>query len=185
MIYGYVRPASGNPVEAQREALSAVECTRVFVEAPSSLKERRPALKRCLKSLECGDTLVVLRLFTLAWSLDELVITLGELSERGVYFRSITDRIDTGCLEGRLLVECFELYAQFKRDLTSELTLKGLSVAQIAGRSGGPKRKTTSLQDTEMQSMWMSRQYSLSDIAEKYMVSNSSVVRRLRKGQGD
>jgi hypothetical protein len=56
----------------------------------------RPALLRCLKALQDGDTLLVWKLDRLGRSLRDLIAVLDDLRERGVKFRSLTEQIDTG-----------------------------------------------------------------------------------------
>jgi DNA invertase Pin-like site-specific DNA recombinase len=183
MIYGYVRTTQGEQSNTEKEALSRANCTKFFVETPLSLKGKGPALKRCLSSLGSGDTLVVWRLHKLARSLDELVTILAGLSDRGVYFCSVSEEIDTRSLEGRLLVEFFELYAELKRNLIMETTLRGIKKAHAAGRSGGAKYTTTLVQDSEIRSQWNSGQFSIQEIADKYRLSKSTVERRVKHGR--
>jgi len=55
----------------------------------------RPALARCLKALEPGDTLTVRKLDRPGRSLPHLIALLDDFKARGMRFRSLTEAIDT------------------------------------------------------------------------------------------
>jgi DNA invertase Pin-like site-specific DNA recombinase len=65
---------------------------------------KRPALIRCLKALETGDTLIVWKLDRLGRSLRDLIHMLDDFKQRGVKFRSLTEAIDTETPTGRTSV---------------------------------------------------------------------------------
>ena len=67
MKYGYARVSTGDQTTAlQRAALLKAGCKTIFKDGGlSGATTKRPALLRCLKKLENGDTLVV-------WKLDRL-----------------------------------------------------------------------------------------------------------------
>jgi DNA invertase Pin-like site-specific DNA recombinase len=55
-----------------------------------------PALLRCLKTLQDGNTLIVWKFDRLARSLRDLVSMLDDFHQRGIHFRSLTEEINTG-----------------------------------------------------------------------------------------
>ncbi len=61
----------------------------------------RPGLKKVLRTLSEGDTLVVWKLDRLGRSMRHLVTLIEDLRGRGVNFRSLTDSIDTSTPMGR------------------------------------------------------------------------------------
>jgi DNA invertase Pin-like site-specific DNA recombinase len=63
-------------------------------EGPSGATTKRPALLRCLKKLEHGDTLTVWKLDRLGHGVRDLITMLDDLKKRGVKFRSLTEHID-------------------------------------------------------------------------------------------
>jgi DNA invertase Pin-like site-specific DNA recombinase len=74
---------NGQGLDAQQIALREAGAERVFSEKQSGAKTDRPALARCLASLEAGDTLVVTKLDRLARSTRDLLNTLAAIAERG------------------------------------------------------------------------------------------------------
>jgi DNA invertase Pin-like site-specific DNA recombinase len=97
MKYGYARVSTDDQTPAlQLAALKKAGCKTVFKDdGLSGATTKRPALLRCLKKLERGDTLIVWKLDRLGRSLRDLTIMLDELKQRGVKFRSLTEHIDT------------------------------------------------------------------------------------------
>ena len=66
----------------------------------SGATDDRPGLKACLAELREGDTLVVWKLDRLGRSLPHLLGIVGDLRERRVAFRSLTERMDTASPQG-------------------------------------------------------------------------------------
>ncbi len=96
MLIGYVRVSTNDQnTDLQRNALNCAGCERIFEDKISGTKSDRPGLKKLLRTLSAGDTLVVWKLDRLGRSMRHLVTLIEELRQRGVNFRSLTDSIDT------------------------------------------------------------------------------------------
>ena len=95
MKYGYARVSKDEQNPAmQLAALEAAGCRQVFTdEGVSGAVAKRPALSRCLKALQRGDTLTVWKLDRLGRSVRDLLNVLHELQGRGVEFQSLTEAI--------------------------------------------------------------------------------------------
>jgi len=109
----------------------------------SGATTKRPALLRCLKALEDGDTLIVWKLDRLGRSLRDLIAMLDDLKERGVKFRSLTEQIDTETPTGRAMWQMIGVLAELERSLISERTRAGVKAAQRRGVKFGRKPKMT------------------------------------------
>lgn len=103
----------------------------------------RPALKKLLKALNVGDTLVVWKLDRLGRSMRNLVLLVDELRQRGIHFKSLTDSIDTSIPMGRFIFHIMSALAEIERELIVERTRAGLSAAREKGRIGGRRPKLT------------------------------------------
>jgi DNA invertase Pin-like site-specific DNA recombinase len=105
MKYGYARVSTDDQSTAlQLAALKRAGCKTFFKDQGlSGATTKRPALLRCLKALEDGDTLIVWKLDRLGRSLRDLIAMLDDLKERGVKFRSLTEQIDTETPTGRAM----------------------------------------------------------------------------------
>ncbi len=94
----------------------------------------RPALKKLLRTLSEGDTLVVWKLDRLGRSMRNLVLLVDELRQRGIHFKSLTDSIDTSSPMGRFIFHIMSALAEMERELIVERTRAGLAAAREKGR---------------------------------------------------
>jgi DNA invertase Pin-like site-specific DNA recombinase len=145
MKYGYARVSTDDQSPAlQLTALKRAGCETVFKdEGLSGATIKRPALLRCLKKLEHGDTLTVWKLDRLGRSLRDLITMLDDLKKRGVKFRSLTEAIDTETPTGRAMWQMIGVLAELEKSLISERTRAGVKAAQRRGVKFGRKPKLT------------------------------------------
>jgi hypothetical protein len=117
MKYGYACVSTDDQnTDLQLAALKRAGCDKTFVdEGKSGATLNRPALKRCLKQLEHGDTLTVWKLDRLGRSVRDVVNTLHDLSSRGVQFQSLTEQIDTTRPLGKAMLHMVALLAELER----------------------------------------------------------------------
>ncbi len=144
MHIGYVRVSTNDQNTAlQRNALESAECELIFEDKISGKTSDRPGLKKVLRTLSEGDTLVVWKLDRLGRSMRHLVALVEELRERGINFRSLTDSIDTSTPMGRFFFHVMGALAEMERELIIERTRAGLAAARAQGRIGGRRPKLT------------------------------------------
>lgn len=144
MLIGYARVSTRDQnLEMQQEALTKAGCSRIFADQISGSRAERPGLKQTLDSLRENDTLVVWKLDRLGRSVKQLVDLIGDLSKRGVQFKSLTDSIDTSTPSGRFFFHVMASLAEMERELIIERTRTGLEAARRLGRKGGRKRSMT------------------------------------------
>src|SRR5712671_1429551 len=85
MKYGYARVSTEDQNPAlQLAALKRAKCGKIFKDERTGATTKRPALLRCLKALQDGDTLIVWKLDRLARSLRDLVTMLDDFHQRGI-----------------------------------------------------------------------------------------------------
>ena len=119
-------------------------CTKIFTdEGLSGATSKRPALRRCLKTLDRGDSLTVWKLDRLGRSLRDLITMLDDLKQRGVKFRGLTEAIDTDTPTGRAMWQMIGVMAEFERSLISERTRAGMTDAKRRGVKFGRKPALT------------------------------------------
>ncbi|MGM8463402.1 recombinase family protein [Enterobacter cloacae] len=142
MQIGYVRVSTNDQNTAlQRNALECAGCELIFEDIMSGKTSDRPGLKKVLRTLSEGDTLVVWKLDRLGRSMRHLVTLIEDLRGRGVNFRSLTDSIDTSTPMGRFFFHVMGALAEMERELIVERTRAGLAVARAQGRIGGRRPK--------------------------------------------
>ncbi|HMB04018.1 MAG TPA: recombinase family protein [Isosphaeraceae bacterium] len=144
MLIGYARVSTDDQdLALQMDALRKAGCQRTFTDKTSGTKSDRPGLAEALSHLRAKDVLVVWKLDRLGRTVKGLVDLVGELSGRGVQFRSLTDGIDTTTTAGRFFFHVMASLAQMERELIAERTKAGLAAARKRGRVGGRKRRMT------------------------------------------
>ena len=148
MKYGYARVSKDEQNPAmQLAALEKAGCRQTFTdEGISGAVAKRPALSRCLKALQPGDTLTVWKLDRLGRSVRDLLNVLHELQGRGVEFQSLTEAIDTTTPTGRAMLHMVALLAELERGLIAERTRAGVKAAQAKGVKFGRKPKLSPAQ---------------------------------------
>ena len=136
---GYARVStSEQSTRLQKDALKRAGCKTVFVDEDASGKDRkRPALKRALKSMQPGQTLIVWKLDRLARSLQDLLDISQELKASGVHLESLTEKLDTNSAYGEFTFHMIAAIAQMERRLISERTIAGLQAAKRSGKKLG------------------------------------------------
>lgn len=147
MQIGYVRVSTNDQNTAlQRNALECAGCELMFEDKMSGKTSDRPGLKKVLRTLSEGDTLVVWKLDRLGRSMRHLVTLIEDLRGRGINFRSLTDSIDTSTPMGRFFFHVMGALAEMERELIVERTRAGLAAARQQGRIGGRRPKLTAEQ---------------------------------------
>ncbi|MEE9647911.1 recombinase family protein [Enterobacter soli] len=147
MLIGYVRVSTNDQNTAlQRNALDSAGCELIFEDKISGKTSDRPGLKKVLRTLSEGDTLVVWKLDRLGRSMRHLVTMIEELRKKGINFRSLTDSIDTSTPMGRFFFHVMGALAEMERELIVERTRAGLAAARAEGRIGGRRPKLTDAQ---------------------------------------
>jgi DNA invertase Pin-like site-specific DNA recombinase len=144
MLIGYARVSTRDQnLDMQIEALTKAGCERIFEDQISGSRAERPGLSQALEMLRADDTLIVWKLDRLGRSVKQLVDLVGDLSKRGVHFKSLTDSIDTSTPSGRFFFHVMASLAEMERELIIERTRMGIEAARRLGRKGGRKRQMT------------------------------------------
>ncbi|EAT8443962.1 recombinase family protein [Salmonella enterica] len=174
---GYIRVSTNDQnTDLQLNALVCAECEQIFDDKMSGTKANRPGLKRALKRLQKGDTLVVWKLDRLGRSVKNLVALISELHERGIHFQSLTDSIDTSTPMGRFFFHVMSALAEMERELIVERTNAGLAAARAQGRIGG-RRPALSQDEIAQLSRLIKNGYSRKQLSIVYNVSLSTIYK--------
>lgn len=179
MNVGYARVSTGEQaLDLQLDALAKAECGKVFTETAGGALVGRASLEEALAYVRPGDTLVVWRLDRLGRSLKHLIETVGDLRDRGIGIRSLTEQIGTTTPGGKLVFHVFGALAEFERDLTRERTHAGLAVARARGRVGGWPKALADPKKVELaQALYADGQTDVATICRTLGISRAALYR--------
>jgi DNA invertase Pin-like site-specific DNA recombinase len=180
MKYGYARVSTDDqPPVLQLAALKRAGCEEIFRdEGLSGATTKRPALARCLKTLQPGDTLTVWKLDRLGRSLRDLIAMLDDLHARGVRFRSLTERIDTTTSTGRAMWQMIGVLAELERSLIVERTQARMKEVRSRGVKFGRKAKLSPPQIAKARRL-IEHGERVEDVAALYNVGRTTLYRAL------
>ncbi len=178
MNIGYARVSSQDQnLDLQNDALKDAGCENIYTDKMSGAKTNRPGLEEILGFIRKGDTLVVWRLDRLGRSLKHLIQVLNQLDERGVYFKSIQESLDTSTPGGKLIFHVFGALAEFERDIMRERTMAGLAAARVRGRKGGRPRKLSKKQVEMAKKLMGDQSIPIDEICKTMGVSKATLYR--------
>jgi len=153
---------------------------KCFSDTASGAKTDRPGLEEALTYLRNGDTLVVWKLDRLGRSLKHLIEVVNLLKERGIYFKSIQESIDTSTSGGKLIFHVFGALAEFERDIIRERTMAGLKAARARGRKGGRPRIMDKNKIAMAKTLMADNTNSVKEVCKILGVSRTTLYRYLK-----
>ncbi|WLT40257.1 recombinase family protein (plasmid) [Synechocystis sp. B12] len=181
MRIGYARVSTNDQdLALQEDALRRSGCTQIIVErvarsGPRRAKTGAPELEALLKHIRRGDTLVVWRLDRLAGSVAELLRIIDSLRDRGVFFESLMERIETATAAGRAFMQMVGVFAEYERNLLVERTKAGVAAARARGRVGGRPLKLSKQKQAELKVLLIDGSLSMESIADSLDISKSTL----------
>lgn len=186
MLIGYQRVSTADQShDLQYDALTAAGCEKIFTDTISGATRDRPALSKALEIIRKGDVLVVWKLDRLGRSLRHLLELFGDLHDRGVTFRSLTQGIDTTGPVGRFVFQLLGAVAELERELTRERAMAGLAAARARGRKPGRKNRLSAEQALQVAALLRSNATSIRRVAKVFGVGRMTVVRAAERVERD
>ena len=117
-------------------------------------------------------------------SLQHLVTFLGELQAKGVDLFLLVQGLDTSTPSGRAMFAMLGVFSEFERAMISERTRAGMRRAKAAGKRIGRPPKVSPAKATLIVADRKAGQ-SYRKIAARYGVTDTTVIRVIRKAQGE
>lgn len=185
MKIGYARVSTHqqqDSLEAQRQALKAYGCEKIFTDQVSGACADRPGLKAVLAYARENDSVVVTRLDRLGRSTIDVLRTVQDLDNRGITIEALDTKLDTRSPAGKLVLSVLASMAEFERNLIVERTHEGLAHARSQGRVGGRPPKLTAIQEQAALSL-IADGMSESKVAATVGVSRSTITRLKAKNR--
>lgn len=182
MLIGYIRVSTSDQnTDLQEDALKKEKCNKIFKDVASGANSDRVGLDKALQFARTGDTLVVWKLDRLGRSLKHLIEVVNTLKERGIYFKSIQESIDTSTSGGKLIFHVFGALAEFERDIIRERTMAGLKAARARGRKGGRPKIMDEKMVAMAKTLMADRNNCVREVCKTLGVSRSTLYRYLQE----
>lgn len=184
MIIGYARVSTKDQkLDLQIDELKKFGCEKIYTDISSGANASRPNFDEMMKMLRNNDTVVVFKLDRLGRSVKHLIELFEFFNKNKITLISLTERVDTSTVQGKLMFNMFAMLAEFERDLIIERTRSGLSAARARGRNGGrPKglsKEAEALSYVVVQ-MYNKRELSISQISKTLGISIGSIYNYLK-----
>jgi DNA invertase Pin-like site-specific DNA recombinase len=180
--YGYVWVAPGehDVEQAQRDALTAAGCARIWSDRPlSSDATRGHERKQLLAYLQPRDVLVVWRLDRLARTTAQRADIAATLRARTIALCSITEDLDSSRRGGEQL---FDAIAAIARLDTPPAPMQP-HVATARARKGGRPPSLDEHAHAAVRAMYDTGEHTIDQIAAGHGVSRPTVYRSLKRTQ--
>lgn len=174
---GYARVSTQDQdLKAQREALEASGCERIFEEKASGGRWERPQLEKLMEQLRPGEVVVVWKLDRLSRSLKDLLFLLERIEKAEASFQSLTEAIDMGTPSGRMMMQMLGAFAEFERKMLRERT-PAPALMSSAKRDGSTDagHKLTPVQRREALAMVRSGQKTGAEVARIFRLHPSTI----------
>jgi DNA invertase Pin-like site-specific DNA recombinase len=182
---GYARCSTDKQdLAAQRAILEELGVTpdRIYTDRGLTGTNRaRPGLDQALAAVRAGDTLVVPKLDRLARSVPDARQIADALVEREVKLALGTNVYDPTDPMGKMFFNILATFAEFEADLIRMRTREGMAIARAKGKLRGKQPKLSDKQQKELCRMHDTGEYSISDLAELFSVSRTTVYRTLER----
>ncbi len=183
-LIGYARVSKSDgsqDLETQIQKLRAagVEDGQIYIEQASGAKDDRPVFRECLKACRKSDCLVFYRFDRITRSLAKLVLTMDDLSKRGVAMKSLTEPFDTSDPTSRAMVQMIGIFAELERNIISRRTKDSLAYRKSIGVKLGRPSALTADKIEQLEFM-VSRGKSVKEMCEKLQISKPTYYKWIK-----
>lgn len=189
ILIGYARCSTDKQdLAAQKEALLklGVSSERIYTDHGfTGTNRQRPGLDQALAALRPGDTLVVPKLDRLARSAPDARSIGDDLTAQGIRLQLGASDHDPSDPMGKMFFNILATFAEFEADLIRMRTREGMAVARSKGKLRGKKPKLSERQQKELRRMHDTGDYSISDLAELFSISQPTVYRTFNRQRAE
>ena len=181
MKIGYARISTiDQNLDLQIDSLKKAGCEKIITDKISGSLSERVGLKELLSIIRQGDEVIVWRLDRLGRSLKHLIELINIFHDKGVFFRSLEESINTNNSTGKLIFHMFGALAEFERNLILERTKAGMAAARARGRIGGRPKKLDKNKRQLAIDLYNGKKHSLEEICSMMGVSKPTLYKYVR-----
>lgn len=189
MIYGYARVSTkgqakdGNSLEAQEASLTSAGAQKIFIDAFTGTKAKRPELDKLKDTLRSGDTLIVTKLDRIARSVSQGTELIEQFLNNGITVHILNMGLMDNSPTGKLIRTVILAFAEFERDMIVERTQEGKSIAKQNPnfREGRPPKYTRAQINHALELL---ESHSYSQVEKMTGISKSTLIRKKNRFDG-
>lgn len=182
----YIRVSSVDQcIDRQLEKTrQTVSFAKVFTDKCSGKDLSRPALHECIDYVREGDTVHVHSIDRLARCLQDLLVVIKTLTDKGVTVRfeseGLSFKKDQDDPTSALMLNLLGSFAEFERALIKERQREGIEAAKRAGKRLGRRKALTDTQVSELRAKAASGVSSCTALAREFGISRASLYRYIK-----
>lgn len=176
----YIRCSTEEQNEARQvEAAKELGIEKLFIDKASGKNRDRTFLKEMLNYVREGDTVYCSDISRIARNTKDLLNIIEELNNKGVFFVSLKENIDTSTPTGKFMLTVFGAIAELERENILSRQREGIEIARKEGKYKGRKRIDIN-EDVfkQMVSEWNEGKRTASSIYKYFNISSQTFYRR-------
>ena len=185
MLLGYVRVSSLDQNEARQvKALmdAGVSEDALYIDKKSGKDIEREQLKSMLSFARKGDTVITESISRIARNTKDLLSIVEDLSNRGIEFVSLKEKIDTTTPQGKFMLTVFSAMASLEREQILERQREGIALAKERGvYEGRPKLKIDKDRFEDVAKRWRKGEMTATEAMKLLDIKPNTFYRRVKE----
>ena len=185
MLLGYIRVSSLDQNEARQvKALSeaGVSEDALYIDKKSGKNTDREQLQALLSFARKGDTVITESISRIARNTKDLLTIVEDLTNRGIEFISLKERIDTTTPQGKFMLTVFSAMASLEREQILERQREGIAIAKEKGvYEGRQKMKIDKEKFESVVSRWRKGEMTATEAMKLLNLKPNTFYRRVKE----
>lgn len=179
----YIRCSTEEQNEARQiESANEVGAEKLFIDKASGKNRDRAYLKEMIDYVREGDTVYCSDISRIARNTKDLLNIVEELNNKGVYFVSLKENIDTSTPQGKFMLTVFGAMAELERENILQRQKEGIALAKKEGKYKGRKRiEIDEKLFNDMVKEWKANERTASSIYKYFEISPQTFYRRVNE----
>ncbi len=179
----YIRCSTEEQNEARQiESSKEVGAEKLFIDKASGKNRDRAYLKEMIDYVRDGDTVYCSDISRIARNTKDLLNIVEELNNKGVYFVSLKENIDTSTPQGKFMLTVFGAMAELERENILQRQKEGIALAKKEGKYKGRKRiEIDEKIFNDMIKEWKAGERTASSIYKYFEISPQTFYRRVNE----
>lgn len=179
----YIRCSTEEQNEARQiESSKEVGAEKLFIDKASGKNRDRAYLKEMIDYVREGDIVYCSDISRIARNTKDLLNIVEELNNKGVYFVSLKENIDTSTPQGKFMLTVFGAMAELERENILQRQKEGIALAKKEGKYKGRKRiEIDEKIFNDMIKEWKAGERTASSIYKYFEISPQTFYRRVNE----